>query len=68
MVSGNLRTFANANREKQIAREHSSAGSEHLPYKQGVIGSNPIAPTFPQNDYTTFLPITIPRYRFFSIL
>ena len=25
--------------------EHSSAGSEHLPYKQGVIGSNPIAPT-----------------------
>ena len=26
-------------------REHSSAGLEHLPYKQGVIGSNPIAPT-----------------------
>ena len=25
--------------------EISSAGSEHLPYKQGVIGSNPIAPT-----------------------
>ncbi len=25
--------------------ELSSAGSEHLPYKQGVIGSNPIAPT-----------------------
>ena len=26
--------------------EHSSAGSEHLPYKQGVTGSNPVAPTF----------------------
>ena len=26
-------------------RELSSAGSEHLPYKQRVIGSNPIAPT-----------------------
>ena len=25
--------------------ELSSVGSEHLPYKQGVIGSNPIAPT-----------------------
>jgi hypothetical protein len=25
--------------------EHSSAGSEHLPYKQGVTGSNPVAPT-----------------------
>ncbi len=29
---------------KQI-REHSSAGSEHLPYKQRVRGSNPCAPT-----------------------
>ena len=26
-------------------REHSSAGSEHLPYKQRVRGSNPCAPT-----------------------
>ena len=25
--------------------EHSSAGSEHLPYKQRVTGSNPVAPT-----------------------
>ena len=24
----------------------SSAGSEHLPYKQGVSGSNPLSPTF----------------------
>ncbi len=27
------------------SREHSSAGSEHLPYKQRVTGSNPVAPT-----------------------
>ena len=26
-------------------REYSSVGSEHLPYKQRVIGSNPITPT-----------------------
>ncbi len=26
-------------------RAHSSAGSEHLPYKQGVTGSNPVVPT-----------------------
>ena len=25
--------------------EFSSAGSEHLPYKQGVTGSNPVIPT-----------------------
>ena len=25
--------------------EFSSAGSEHLPYKQGVNGSNPLIPT-----------------------
>ena len=25
--------------------EHSSAGSEHLPYKQRVLGSNPSVPT-----------------------
>ena len=29
-------------------RAHSSAGSEHLPYKQGVGGSNPSAPTKPK--------------------
>jgi hypothetical protein len=28
-----------------IKRELSSAGSEHLPYKQRVTGSNPVAPT-----------------------
>ena len=29
-------------------RAISSAGSEHLPYKQGVTGSNPVSPTKPQ--------------------
>jgi hypothetical protein len=37
-------TFAIPNRGK-IDRELSSAGSEHLPYKQRVGGSNPTAPT-----------------------
>ncbi len=31
--------------QKSKCREHSSAGSEHLPYKQRVTGSNPVAPT-----------------------
>ncbi len=30
---------------KIAKREISSAGSEHLPYKQGVTGSNPVSPT-----------------------
>ncbi len=29
----------------QRKRELSSVGSEHLPYKQGVAGSNPTVPT-----------------------
>jgi hypothetical protein len=29
----------------QKIREISSAGSEHLPYKQRVTGSNPVSPT-----------------------
>ena len=29
----------------QINRALSSVGSEHLPYKQGVTGSNPVGPT-----------------------
>ena len=28
-----------------VRREHSSAGSEHLPYKQGVTSSNLVVPT-----------------------
>ena len=31
--------------QKVKKREISSAGSEHLPYKQGVTGSNPVSPT-----------------------
>jgi hypothetical protein len=34
-------TFALRLREREL----SSAGSEHLPYKQRVTGSNPVAPT-----------------------
>ena len=35
-------------------REHSSAGSEHLPYKQRVTGSNPVAPTKPSESPRVF--------------
>ena len=35
-------------------REHSSAGLEHLPYKQGVTGSNPVAPTKIKFFHTLF--------------
>ena len=35
-------------RSRMGLRAHSSAGSEHLPYKQGVGGSNPSAPTKPK--------------------
>ena len=31
--------------QRHKIRAYSSAGLEHLPYKQGVIGSNPIGPT-----------------------
>lgn len=30
----------------------SSAGSEHLPYKQGVTGSNPVSPTVERHAVT----------------
>jgi hypothetical protein len=33
---------------------HSSAGSEHLPYKQGVQGSNPCGPTKVTQKWVTF--------------
>ena len=42
-------------------REHSSAGSEHLPYKQRVRGSNPFAPTKKTTDGCLFSFYTI-RY------
>jgi hypothetical protein len=34
----------------QIDGAISSAGSEHLPYKQGVTGSNPVSPTKKSGD------------------
>ena len=34
---------------KNKKREFSSAGSEHLPYKQRVTGSNPVTPTLKIN-------------------
>ena len=34
----------------QIEGAISSAGSEHLPYKQGVTGSNPVSPTKKSGD------------------
>ena len=36
-------------------REFSSAGSEHLPYKQRVTGSNPVTPTKPNRNVRLFL-------------
>lgn len=48
-------TFAAALSERVLLpvflRAHSSAGSEHLPYKQGVGGSNPSAPTWFSKGY-----------------
>ena len=32
----------------------SSAGSEHLPYKQGVTGSNPVSPTINREGVRSF--------------
>ena len=33
-------------------RAISSVGSEHLPYKQGVIGSTPVSPTVDRQELT----------------
>ena len=35
--------------------ELSSAGSEHLPYKQRVTGSNPVAPTNDNKGFSVFV-------------
>ena len=42
-----------SNTDKKEKRAHSSAGLEHLSYKQRVIGSNPIGPTHRENGGTT---------------
>ena len=36
-------------------RSYSSAGSEHLPYKQGVLGSNPSGTTETTSNEVVFL-------------
>ena len=38
---------------KGVIRALSSAGSEHLPYKQGVTGSNPVGPTVLKDLYSS---------------
>lgn len=43
----------------KINREHSSAGSEHLPYKQRVLGSNPSAPTELKKGFRKLKPFFI---------
>lgn len=43
-TKGNKNTLCK-NCKSAKKRVHSSAGSEHLPYKQGVQGSNPCGPT-----------------------
>ena len=52
-------------RNKRIAQSYlralSSVGSEHLPYKQGVTGSNPVGPTKPHRDVRLSFFIDIPK-------
>src|SRR5690606_40835469 len=64
----------------QSGREHSSVGSEHLPYKQRVRGSSPCAPTekkgfknealyfffiFP--SHCNYIKVSVKFWLFFSI-
>ena len=44
--------YLNALCIQPLPREHSSAGSEHLPYKQRVRGSNPFAPTLKTTSHS----------------
>ena len=50
---------------RKIIRAFSSAGSEHLPYKQRVGGSNPSTPTFfkSNHDYMIAFFISQPTQR-----
>ena len=45
LVESYVRVYLHSRLHRGRLREHSSAGSEHLPYKQRVRGSNPCAPT-----------------------
>ena len=47
--------FASLFQERSNKRAFSSAGSEHLPYKQRVGGSNPSSPTTSTNGFRKFL-------------
>ena len=40
-----MRIFVSLMKFRHHQRVVSSVGSEHLPYKQGVTGSNPVPPT-----------------------
>ncbi len=50
LVIKNIHVYLHPQIQKR-KRELSSAGSEHLPYKQGVTGSNPVVPTQEKKDY-----------------
>ena len=60
-----MSTFAIPNEKgtSSYTREHSSVGSERLPYKQRVGGSTPSAPTKKRVTKNEFL---VARYRFSS--
>ena len=45
----------------------SSVGSEHLPYKQGVVGSNPTLPTKKAGKSMTFWLFAFCACRFYTI-
>lgn len=53
-----ISTFAPLLENRATQRELSSAGSEHLPYKQRVGGSNPSAPTKKKYKHKCFHGIT----------
>ncbi len=50
LVIKNIRVYLLPQIQKE-KRELSSAGSEHLPYKQRVTGSNPVVPTKENKGY-----------------
>ena len=53
-----LHSFQRKTPVKREKREFSSAGSEHLPYKQRVGGSNPSTPTRSSTFSVLFLFLT----------
>lgn len=63
-------TVAGVSRRAKISeRAHSSAGLEHLSYKQRVIGSNPIGPTISSRyNYFKFGRVSLVRVGLFFCL